>query len=131
MQLGQWRLAKQASIEVCDITAMTGLRHFAPDFENVKRYKAGEMNQREYTEAYLGKMRGSFITHREDWIGLMHKPFIAYACYCREGEFCHRHLFTECLTKWFNSKRIQYKLMGELSVRNPEYMWRLQEIQKS
>lgn len=121
MQLAQWRLAREAGIEVFNITAMSGHQCFAPDFSKVKKYKAGEISPTEYTELYLAKMRKTFVTNRAEWNELLTKTNVAYACYCQTGSFCHRTLFIEMLKNWFTKAGIPFQYMGELTRDNPNF----------
>jgi hypothetical protein len=129
--MGSWRLAQAANIELCDTTAMTGNRVFAPLFENVRAYKAGVLNEAEYTGRYLDKMRRSFAEHRPEWDQFRTKEHVALACYCPRGMFCHRHLLVDCLLKWGMRDNIPFKLMGEVHDSNPNYRWRLDEVQRN
>lgn len=121
MTLSQWRLAREAGIEVFNITAASGHQCFAPDMSMVKRYKDGEVGPTEYSEKYLGKMRRTFVSHRPEWDELKTKTNVAYACYCPMGTFCHRVLFMEMLKNWFQKAGIEFQYMGELTRDNPNY----------
>lgn len=122
MQLSRWRLAKKFDIEVANITAKSGVPTFAPRFQDVMEYKGGQINETEYSALYLGRMQMSFVRNRVAWEDLKHKGNVAYACYCRQDVFCHRHLFVGLLTKWFDRDGVDYELMGELTTDNPKYV---------
>jgi hypothetical protein len=114
MQLSKWRLAKNQGIEIVNITAKSGFRHFAPAFSKVMEYKQGLLTSTEYTQLYLEKMRKSFRFNPNEWEALLTKDKVAYACYCPDGVFCHRHIFVDILTLYLDKKEVDYTRMGEL-----------------
>lgn len=114
LQLSAWRLAQQARIEIVNITAKSGEKCFAPQFQFVMEYKQGLMSEREYTDRYLARMRESFRYNPSKWEELKGKGKVAYACYCQRDKFCHRHLFVSLLTKYLDAQGVAYELMGEL-----------------
>jgi Active DUF488-N3 subclade len=115
MQLSKWRLAKRDGILILNITAQSGLQCFAPEFENVRLYKQGALTQDQYTELYLEKMRRCYVQYRNEWNRLEGIEKMALTCYCKAGDYCHRHLFKGCLTKYFDAKKIEYEDHGELT----------------
>lgn len=115
LQLSKWRLAQRQDIHILNITAKSGLQCFAPDKENLWAYKAGEMTEDEYTKRYLEKMRRCYVQYRNEWNRLEGFEKMAITCYCPAGEYCHRHLFKDCLTKYFDAKNIGYEDHGELT----------------
>lgn len=114
MQLSKWRLAKRDEIHILNITAQSGMDCFAPEFSNVKLYKQGLLTEAQYTELYLEKMRRCYVLYRNEWERLQGLEKMALTCYCKAGDYCHRHLFKDCLTKYFDAKKIEYELHGEL-----------------
>ena len=122
IQLSKWRLAKKAGIEIMNITAKSGEQCFAPDFHAVLEYKQGIVTESAYTERYIERMRESFRRDLQKWEALKEKRNVAYACYCRENEFCHRHIFVGLLTRYLDKEQIAYKLQGEVSLDNPNYI---------
>lgn len=97
---------------------------FAPDFENVKAYKEGRLNEQSYTELYEDKMVESRDMHRAVWDRLSAYSHAAYACYCPAGVFCHRHLFIHHAKAHLESMGWRVKLMGEITKDNlPEPRW--------
>ncbi len=114
MQLGKWRLASRDNIVILNITAKSGMQCFAPDKENLYAYKAGQMGEEEYTRLYLEKMRRCYVQYRNEWNRLETIERMAITCYCPAGAYCHRHLFKDCLMKYFYQKKIEYQDHGEL-----------------
>lgn len=122
IQLSRWRLAKQAGIEIVNITAKSGEQCFAPCFQAVMEYKQGVVSEATYTSMYVERMRESFRRDLQKWEALKGKRNVAYACYCRENEFCHRHIFVGLLTRYLDKEQIAYELLGEVSLDNPNYI---------
>lgn len=114
MQLARWRLAQRQGIHVLNITAKSGLQCFAPDKEYLYAFKRGQMTEDEYTVRYLEKMRRCYIEYRNEWERLEGFEKMAITCYCPDGAYCHRHLFKDCLTKFFDRKGTPYTDHGEL-----------------
>lgn len=100
ISLSQWRIAKERGILLVDITAKSGVKSFAPDFNVVMQYKRGEVTEEEYTSIYLERMKKSLALYPDKWEMLKIHPEVAFACYCRAGVFCHRHLFITLAGKY-------------------------------
>ena len=114
IQVAKWRLARDKDIFFLDITAKSGMLAFAPRFADVMRYKRGELTEEEYTDIYRKKMAESRRLFPLRWQSLVKRPKIAFACYCRAGKFCHRHLFVEEVVNYFGPQGYDILLMGEL-----------------
>jgi len=114
-QMAKHRLAKELGVFFLDTTAMTGVRHFAPEMRNVRRYKDGELSEEEYTRLYVEKMRQSVRDNRQVWDDLAKHDRIIAACYCRAGKFCHRHIWLKLVTKYFAAQGIMVFDMGEFT----------------
>lgn len=118
VQLAQWRKVQELGVGLINITAKSGDLIFAPEFAKVMQYRKGELTEAEYTEAYLGKMRQSLKSHASHWYrleGIALETPIAFACYCKAGAFCHRHLFKDYFTKFLQSRGVAVKDMGEIT----------------
>jgi hypothetical protein len=115
IQIGQWRLAKTQNIFLLDTTAKTGHRAFAPLMTNVMKYKRKELSEEQYTALYLSKMEQSQEDNPRAWASLKHHPRIAFACYCKAGDFCHRHLFTELAAEYLEKSGCSVVRAGELT----------------
>jgi hypothetical protein len=114
VQMSSWRLAKERDIAFIDSTAKSGLAAFAPHFSDVMLYKAGQLSEQEYTEIYDRKMDESLIRTPKYWEWLKVKPKIAFACYCRAGVFCHRHLLAKRAENYLTKEGYEVVLMGEI-----------------
>lgn len=114
-QLSNWRIVLAKGIELVDITAKSGIQCFAPDYTLVMDYKEGRIEEEEYTRLYIEKMRKCFVENRQAWDNLKTKQKVAYACYCRSGAYCHRHIFThDLLSKFLVKEGIEHHLLGEV-----------------
>ena len=80
-----------------DITVMTGNKVFAPDWDLLRAYKAGDIGKQEYTVRYLRRMVQTQLESPDEWDRVLEYPELALACYCKAGQFCHRHLLKELL----------------------------------
>lgn len=114
-QMAKHRLAKELGVFFLDTTAMTGVRHFAPEMRNVRLYKDGVLGEEEYTRLYVDKMRQSVKANRSVWDDLAQHDRIIAACYCKAGAFCHRHLWLDLVTKYFAAQKVLVIDMGEFT----------------
>lgn len=79
--------------DVIDTTVKSGISTFAPSWSMVIGYKSGEISKEEYTNEYLMMMETSYEFERQVWDRYFpDKGKLILACYCRPGDFCHRHL---------------------------------------
>lgn len=115
VQIAQWKKVKQPGMRLLDITVKSGVKAFAPDWDNLKLYKAGQMSEEEYTERYVDKMYETQQTERYLWDHLSVYPHVAYACYCASGVFCHRHVFARLAKGHLERMGWVPKLMGEFT----------------
>ena len=97
IQIAQWRTLEGTGIELIDTTVKSGLPAFAPTWDMVLGHKDGTMSNERYTELYQGLMRHSWRDQQQAWLDLLAKPKIALACYCKPGNFCHRHILASYL----------------------------------
>ena len=68
----------------------------APSWDMIMGYKKGTMTEEEYTRRYAQIMKRSQQERRAAWENtLRDKEAFVILCYCREDEFCHRHLLAE------------------------------------
>ena len=82
---------------------------FAPTWKMVMDYKKGAITDEEYTSQYHTMMLTSYEIHRDLWEELLNKDEIVLMCFCRAGQFCHRHLLTNYLVT------LGAEYMGELT----------------
>jgi uncharacterized protein (DUF488 family) len=121
MQITTCQMAKTAELRregwtVLDITVMSGIKAFAPTWKMVRGHKAGTVSDEEYTDQYLSMMRTSFRKWNDEWMKLLKIERLALACYCRMGNFCHRHILADCIEKFARSKGIEVEQIWEGNV---------------
>jgi hypothetical protein len=114
IQIAKWRVARDKNIYFLDTTAKSGVLAFAPNFSDVMAYKRGEMSEEEYTRIYIERMALSQRLFPLKWQSIVKRPQIAFACYCPEGKFCHRHLLVNEVEKYFTPQGYEILRMGEL-----------------
>lgn len=111
--MSSWRLAKARNIPLLDITAK-GQSAFSPGYAAVVQYKAGMTPEDVYTHNYIERMREYIRSNPDAWKVLLNEPEIALACYCKAGDYCHRHIFANLMQKYCESMGYVVEQMGEL-----------------
>lgn len=114
MQISNWRMAREHQIAMLDITVKSGIQAFAPSWENLRAYKDGQLSQSEYTMRYYQKVLENSGRCKSDWDDLTKNRSVALACYCRVGEYCHRHLFAPLAIAHLQSLGHRVVFRGEL-----------------
>ena len=102
-----------------DITAksgkkINGISVFGPRGDYLMLYKQGRMSDEEYTRLYIERMKRSQREFPYEWEALAQLPKAAYACYCGDGKFCHRHIFVKMLEEYLLSMKHTVIKQGEL-----------------
>lgn len=73
---------------------------FAPDsWEMVMGMKQGVVPSGVYRDWYLGVLRRSYSQARARWEAVLARQRAVLLCYCPPGQFCHRQILAEVLTK--------------------------------
>ena len=67
----------------------------------------------QYSEAYLKLLRQGYAKSKQVFMDLLEKESLTLCCYCRSGNFCHRHLAAEVLVKIATAHEIACVLAGE------------------
>ena len=98
-QLAHWRRLSKGDIPLVDTTVKTGDPRLAPTWGMVLGIKRGEMSEAAYTEAYQDILNYWWFQDPQFWDELLSNPVLAFGCYCKAGEFCHRHLLVDFLRK--------------------------------
>lgn len=109
--MGKWR---KANGEFLDITVKSGDKTFAPTWDMLREYKAGNMPVEEYKFRYQRLMRDSWHKNKKVWLALANCPEITIACYCKSGEFCHRLCLRDMLEAVCKAQGIEFEYMGEI-----------------
>lgn len=114
IQISMWRYARDLNIPLVDITAKSGIKTFAPHWDDLMAYKRGEMDNEEYSRRYYEKVIPTLRTKPQDWEILSKNKTYALACYCRPGDFCHRHLFAMLSVTYLQTQGHVVEFKGEL-----------------
>lgn len=120
IQMAQWRKAKEMGVELIDTTVKSGIKAFAPTWDMVTRVKQRTVeNSAEeealYTKEYTDLMRASYRANTNQWFELLTKDKIAIACYCKAGDFCHRHLLVKFILALAADAGVPAELKGEIT----------------
>jgi uncharacterized protein YeaO (DUF488 family) len=98
-----------------DITVKSGIQAFAPTWPMVMNHKKGLITDQQYTEMYLEKMRQSYLSNKSYWEGLLkNHDKLVLCCYCKFGDFCHRHILAEILVTLAKALGIEASYEGEV-----------------
>lgn len=115
VQISNLRAAHMEDVPVLDITVKSGDRTFAPTWDMVLKYKAGELTTAEYMGHYRRLMLMSQDLYDIRWREIMGKDQIALACYCKPGAFCHRLLLKDMLMELWHAEGEDVIDGGELT----------------
>ncbi|AUR89251.1 protein of unknown function DUF488 [Vibrio phage 1.121.O._10N.286.46.C4] len=96
-----------------DVTVKSGDKTFAPTWDFLMEYKK-DKDEQKYVDKFIPLMRESYKSNTASWMELINKKEVALACYCRAGQFCHRHLLVDILEKLCNHHGINFERGGEL-----------------
>lgn len=115
LQLAKWRKVEKDTILILNVTAKSGLKGFAPSWDFLSKYKAGEIDDKEYTRLFNLRMAESKVVNPKLWASLLKHPNIAITCYCTAGKFCHRHLLVEHFSEYLKEHGHEVVLGGEIT----------------
>ena len=115
IQMAQWRKAKELGIPVVDTTVKNNPDSiFAPSWELVRGHKTKMLSNEDYTAGYLEKMRESYSKRREEWLSFLSQDRVGILCFCKAGDFCHRLLLVDILTKVAAKHKVDFVYKGEI-----------------
>ncbi len=120
MQCYTYQIGKIESIEgVEDITIInasvkSGHRWLAPTWGLLMAYKRKEITEEEYTQKFQELMRYRYRRYRNLFEAMAKREHVAFGCYCKAGEFCHRHLLIGMFERICNNYDIPFHYNGEL-----------------
>lgn len=96
VQLAKVNQADLLDSALLDITVKSGIVTFAPSWSMVLGYKSGTLTP--------DMMETSYGLEKDVWAHhIPNNGSITLACYCRKGEFCHRHI----LAKFIYMKKLE------------------------
>lgn len=115
VQVALHRAVKAKGIHFLDITVMSGVKAFAPEWWALRMYKAGDMPEEEYTALYKERMLQTQSRAPGQWGKLTDHPSVAFACYCKAGDYCHRHIFKHLAEDFIKARGMQVTQRGEFT----------------
>lgn len=117
LQLSRWREARNRDVVVMDTSVKTGFSIFKPTWDMVMGYKSGQISEAQYTEQYLALMNASWKNpeQRPKWLTTIESDEpTAIACFCKPGDFCHRHLLVGIFERLCKARNLDFFYYGEL-----------------
>jgi hypothetical protein len=87
---------------VLDTTVKSGAglgKILAPTWDIVMGVKDGHITPEQYTGRYLELLRQRFRRNKQEFLEILQHDQVTLLCYCRPGDFCHRHLAVDVLEK--------------------------------
>lgn len=114
IHLPMWRYARDLNIPIIDITVKSGIKAFAPTWDNLNAYRRGELSNEEYAKLYYEKVIPTYRTDPQEWENLTKHKTFALGCYCAPGKFCHRTLFAMLTVTHLQSLGNPVVFQGEL-----------------
>lgn len=114
IQMAQWRKAVNQEVALVDTTVKSGIDAFAPRWDMVMGSKDGSLSEADYRQQYIDLMRESWYNRRLEWEKLLQMDKVALACYCKAGNFCHRHILKEIVMKIQEQRGVVVIDQGEL-----------------
>lgn len=95
----------------------------APSRAMVSEYKfkgRGPDAEAAYTRKYLDLLRWRYAAYEDQFVDLLDKGRIVLTCFCPPGEFCHRRLAVDVLTKIGQRHGVEVIDEGELPARGAD-----------
>ena len=93
------QIGKYKGPDAYDVTVKSGDINFAPTWEIVQAWKAGEISWETYAERYRELMLRSYKRNQQAWHNILEKGVLTLLCYCRADDHCHRYLLADFLVK--------------------------------
>ena len=93
------QIGKYKGPDAYDVTVKSGDINFAPTWDIVQAWKAGEISWDTYSQRYRELMLNSYKLNQRAWHELLNKSILTLLCYCRAGENCHRYLLADFISK--------------------------------
>lgn len=116
IHMSKHRLLQETTVSLLDTTVKSGIAFFAPTWDMVMSYKKGVITEEQYIDRYRQALNGR---HRDNPAYLTNylpeEGDLALGCYCKPGEFCHRHLLKYALQNWGKYTNVPVVLGGEIT----------------
>lgn len=102
--------------EIIDTTVKSGAVLLAPEWAMVMGIKkGGGLSEEDYTAQYNELMRNRYLEDKTFLNYLFEKERIVLLCYCKAGDFCHRHLLVKILLALSDKFHYDATYCGELT----------------
>ena len=111
--MSKHRKVKEKGIPFKDITVKSGDKNFSPTWKILMSYK-DTGDEEEYLSKFIPLMRNSYLQNKQDWLNLCLMEEVCLACYCKVGDFCHRHIIVDMIEKICKQKGIPFERKGEI-----------------
>lgn len=112
-QMSKHRKVAKLGISFKDVTVKSGDKVFAPTWEILMEYKNGG-SENLYTSKFIPLMRQSYQQNKLAWLELCKMDEVCLACYCKAGDFCHRHIIVDMLERVCKANGIEFERKGEI-----------------
>lgn len=112
-QMSGWRKAEKLGIPFKDVTVKSGDKQFAPTWDFLMEHKK-DYDEDKYLSKFMPLMRKNYSQNKEYWLDFLSQESVIIACYCRSGEFCHRHTLVDIFERICNHEGILFERGGEL-----------------
>ena len=93
------QIGKYTGPDAYDVTVKSGDINFAPTWDIVQAWKAGEISWGKYSQRYRELMLRSYKHNQRAWHEILEKGVLTLLCYCRAGDHCHRYLLADFIVK--------------------------------
>lgn len=112
-QMAKHRKVTEKGIKLKDITVKSGDKRFSPTWDILMKSKKGG-TEKEYTKEFIPLMRKSYRDNKQAWLDLCKEDEVCLMCYCKTGDFCHRHIIVDLLEKICKNQCIEFTRGGEI-----------------
>jgi uncharacterized protein YeaO (DUF488 family) len=110
------QIGKYKGPDAYDVTVKSGDINFAPTWDTVQAWKAGEISWDTYSQRYRELMLNSYKRNQRAWHEILEKGVLTLLCYCRAGDHCHRYLLADFLVKLGEKTGVNVMNEGERSL---------------
>lgn len=93
------QIGKYKGPDAYDVTVKSGDINFAPTWDIVQAWKAGEISWDTYSQRYRELMLQSYKRNQKAWHEILEQGVLTLLCYCRADNHCHRYLLADFLIK--------------------------------
>ena len=117
MQCYTYQIGKIEAIEgvedinIINASVKSGHRWLAPTWALLMAYKKGEITE---AEKFQSLMRLRYRRYKNLFEAMAKRENVAFGCYCKKGEFCHRHLLVDMFERICSNYDIPFHYNGEL-----------------